>query len=164
MKSSVSALLLASWQISTPALAQTAIDWESLFAIATTDGTGCIASHAAAQKEIISSESTASIDGLDCVTSYDVEDQLTTNAPDSPGESDENASVGADRAVIAPRHDVDSHPLLLTADDNLIVPPAPLFSIVLRFSIHCFYSVHEHIRERAPPCRAIALATADLHA
>jgi hypothetical protein len=96
----------------------------------------------------------SSSDGLDCITAYDIveEEPLQTCDRSSgwPNNSGCGPSVSVDRATIPTRtnkkpiHFAETHFQIVTVHEIAADP-------VFLFPIHCFYTVHEHIRERAPP-------------
>ena len=97
------------------------------------------------------------VDGIDCITADDPTQeepvQVCDDSSDPMQDSDLSESVWADRAVIPSR--TNTKPLQLaetsfgavTLHDEYDLGNAPILLLVT----HCFYSLHEHIRERAPP-------------
>lgn len=125
-------LLLISWQLAPSAQAMNT----------TPDGSGYILSNVA-----------SSIDGLDCVTTDAPAEEPVVVADKSagwPDSSDLGPSVSVDRAALPkrlnkkPLHFAESHFEIVTIHEFVSEP-------VLVFPIHCFYCLHEHIRERALP-------------
>jgi hypothetical protein len=95
----------------------------------------------------------SSIDGLECIT-VDVPTEKPIVVADKsagwPDNSDFGPSVSVDRAALPKRF--NKKPVHFTESRFEIVIIQELAADpVLLFPIHCFYSVHEHIRERAPP-------------
>src|SRR5205085_3467192 len=116
-----------------------------------------------------------SVDGIDCITSYDPpsvaaatysesfreqavvagagEEPLRVVADKSagwPNDSDNGPSVSVDRATLPTR--TNKKPIHFSGTRFEVVTVHELATDpILLFPIHCFYSVHEHIRERAPP-------------
>jgi len=94
------------------------------------------------------------VDGIDCITADDSDEEPLQVVADKsagwPNDSDLGPSVSVDRATLPTRtnkkpiHFSETHFEVVTVHD-LVADP------ILLFPIHCFYSVHEHIRERAPP-------------
>ena len=123
------ALLVASWQFSAAALGQT----------------GIISPGVAAS---------SSIDGSDCITSENQEKQPAPgrdNSPDAASDIDDTDSalddLGADTST---RNDQDT-PLFSVTGLDAVTLRTPRIVPILLFPVHCFYCLHEHIRERAPP-------------
>jgi len=98
----------------------------------------------------------SSIDGLECITVDAPTEEPVVVADKSsqyPDGSDFGPSVSVDRAALPkrfskkPLHFADSHFQIITIHEIVTEP-------LLLVPIHCFYSLHEHIRERAPPSLA----------
>ena len=94
-----------------------------------------------------------SIDGIDCITADDTQEepvQVCEDSSDPMQDSDLSESVWADKAVIPSR--TNKKPLQLA---ETRFAPVTLHDLgnapILLLVTHCFYSLHEHIRERAPP-------------
>lgn len=125
-------LLFFSWQFAASARAATTPDGNAYLLVA----------------------ASSSIDGIDCITADDAEEELLQVVADKsagwPNDSDNGPSVSADRATVPtrtnkkPLHFAETHFEVVTIQELAADP-------VLLFPVHCFYSVHEHIRERAPP-------------
>ena len=128
------ALLVASWQFATSALGQTVIISPDVVASRSIDGAGCIVPE--------NGEGQPSQDSAPPDSSSDIEDSNADlhdlsadpsmrNDPDTPHFSVTGVGAGATRM-----------PRIVRA---LLLP------------VHCFYCLHEHIRERAPPSLALTI-------
>jgi hypothetical protein len=93
----------------------------------------------------------ASVDGIDCITA-DTEPEQSPEATDSFSDSTEGSeqdNLSADRTDIPRRLDNNTclagmafEEVTRSASPTIGVPP---------YVVRCFYCLHEHIRERAPP-------------
>jgi hypothetical protein len=100
------------------------------------------------------------VDGIDCITSEDQEKQPpqdSNNFPDSTPDLDDDGGLDDLNPDTSTRNYQDTPLFSLTGLDAVTLR-TPRIVPVLLFPVHCFYCLHEHIRERAPPCRAEALA------
>lgn len=96
----------------------------------------------------------SSIDGIDCITADDADEEPLQICDDSSDLPDDpvggGAVVWADKASIPSRLNQDP-PQFLVTNFNI----APLCSLgtdpIPLLPVPAFYSLHEHIRERAPP-------------
>jgi hypothetical protein len=109
----------------------------------------------------------SSVDGIDCITSDNIiapdsiasEDEKKQPAQDrnDPSESTgdlDDSDVGLDdlTADNSSRSDQDSLHFSGTGLDAVTLR-APGITRILLLTVHCFYGLHDHIRERAPPSR-----------
>ena len=95
----------------------------------------------------------SSIDGLDCITADNIDEepvQICDDSSDPMGDSDLSESASADKAVI-PSRDDQGPPHFAVASVDLVTLRAPGTIRIPLLTVHCFYCLHEHIRERAPP-------------
>jgi hypothetical protein len=103
-----------------------------------------------------SSVSVSSIDGIDCITADDIAAvseepvQVCDDPSDSPNAPDQGTSLSADKASIPSRPNQSPSHFADTGFCALAQSP-PAITLVFLIPVHCFYSLHEHIRERAPP-------------
>lgn len=104
----------------------------------------------------------SSIDGLNCIASYDLEDepQVTDNSSDWPGDPEENATMWADQIVFPSRHDSEFELALLTNLVRLTLPSLE-HALVLLPPVHSVLWLHEHNRTRGPPVFDCGLRIAD---
>jgi hypothetical protein len=105
---------------------------------------------------IATTPAVCSIDGLDCITSYEVEEeplQVCDNSPNPWNGLGETASVTGDDAVIPSGDDKDPPQFTATTLD-LIALRQPGLVLVFSFPAHSSDSLHGQIRERAPPSLA----------
>jgi len=96
---------------------------------------------------------TSSIGGVDCIAAYDVVEepmQVADKSSDWPNNSDTGPGVSVDKATIPARGQKKPLHFTETHFEIVIIHELPTDPVFL-FPIHCFYTVHEHIRERAPP-------------
>jgi hypothetical protein len=97
--------------------------------------------------------SSPSIDGLDCVTAYDASDetlQITDNSSDPWNDFDEISLPIDDKAVLPSRFQQHTPYLTTTSCDAVTLRRLGTVPNLL-LSAHSFYSLREHLRERAPP-------------
>jgi hypothetical protein len=99
----------------------------------------------------------SSIDGIDCITSENQEKQPAPDGGNSPNLPDATSDIddtdgGLDDFSADPstRNDWDTPLFSVTGLDAVALRTARIAPILL-FPVHCFYCLHEHIRERAPP-------------
>jgi hypothetical protein len=95
----------------------------------------------------------ASVDGFDCITAYEVEEETTQvcdNAPNPWNDLDEISLPGEAKAVIPSRYDQGTPRFTGTTIDPITLRQPGLVPAFL-FPAHSSDSPHEHIRERAPP-------------
>jgi hypothetical protein len=96
------------------------------------------------------------INEIDCITSGNQEKQPSpddNNFPDSTTDLDDTDGGLDDlsaRADTSTRNDQDTPLFSVTGLDAMTLRTPRILSNLL-FSVHCFYCLHEHIRERAPP-------------
>jgi hypothetical protein len=93
----------------------------------------------------------ASVDGVACITA-DTEPEQSPEATDSFSDSTEGSeqdNVSADRTDIRRRLDHHSY-LAGMAFEGVTRSISPIMGVAPCL-VRCFYSLHEHIRERAPP-------------
>jgi len=102
----------------------------------------------------------SSIDSIDCIRSGDQEKQPSqddNNFPDSTTDLDDtdggldDLSAGADTST---RNYQDTPLSSVTALDAVTLRTPRIVPILL-FPVHCFYCLHKHTRERAPPIRGL---------
>jgi hypothetical protein len=121
---------------------------------------------AAAQTAIISLgvATNGPIDGIDCITSENQEKQPapyggnSPNFPDSTTDLDDDDGGLDDWSADTSTRTGQDTPLFSVTGLDAVTLRTPRIVPILLFPVHCFYCLHEHIRERAPPCRAEALA------
>ena len=128
------ALLLASWQFSVSATPTKSRDYAKAIPLANSFGVG--------------------VDGIDCITSENQEKQPSrdsNNSPEPARDIDESESgpVGLE-ADSSSRNDQDTSPFSVTGIDAVTLRAPGIIRIPL-LPVNCFYCLHEHIRERAPP-------------
>lgn len=95
----------------------------------------------------------SSIDGIECITAEDPHEeplQVADKSADWPNDSDQGPSMSVDRATIPSRHDQGPPQFSITRLE-VVAQREPGMTPVFSLLVHCFYSLHEHIRERAPP-------------
>jgi len=94
----------------------------------------------------------ASVDGLDCITA-DTEPEQSSDATDSFSDSttegSEQDTLSADRTDI--RRWLDDNSCLAGIPFEGVTRSTSLTMRVPPRLVRCFYCLHEHIRERAPP-------------
>jgi hypothetical protein len=98
----------------------------------------------------------ASIDGLDCITAYDVAEeptQICDNSPNPWNDLDEISLPLNDKAVIPSRSGQET-PRTTTTTVAPITLRQPGFVPAFLFSTYFSDSLREQIRERAPPILA----------
>ena len=105
----------------------------------------------------------SSIDGTDCIASLSEEKQPSqdsNNSPASPSSPDsssdlDDSDVSLDDLIAdtSTRNDHDT-PYFSVAGLDAVTLRAPGVTPVLLLPVPCFYCLHEHIRERAPPSLA----------
>ena len=89
------------------------------------------------------------------VASADQEPLLVCDDSSDPiNDSDLSAAAAADKAVLPSRTNKKPLQLAETSFDAVILHDLGAVPILL-LPVHCFYSLHEHIRERAPPYRGL---------
>jgi hypothetical protein len=96
------------------------------------------------------------VDGLDCITSYDVVEepaQVCDNSPNPWNDLDEICLSTDDKAVIPTRSTKETPQTTGTTVDTIALRRPGIVPAFL-FSTHSSDSLHEHIRERAPPTLA----------
>ena len=97
----------------------------------------------------------SSITGFDCITADAADEQPVQVADKSsqyPDSSDFGPSISVDRATLPARTNKKPIHFSETHFELVIIHELPSEAVLL-FPIHCFYCLHEHIRERAPPSR-----------
>jgi hypothetical protein len=122
------AFLIASWQFSAAALAQTAII-------------------------PLGVEASSSIDGIDCIESRNQTEEpspLSDNSSDSTSDLDESDGTSADTADIVLRLDPDP-PHFAGMAVEAVTLRTPQTMRILFLPTRCCDCLQDHIRERAPP-------------
>jgi hypothetical protein len=99
----------------------------------------------------------ARLDGIDCLTSENQEKQPapdggnSPNLPDSASDIDDSDGCLDDLSPeISARND-QATPLFSVTGRDAVTRGTSRIVPILLFSLHSFYCLHEHIRERAPP-------------
>jgi hypothetical protein len=109
-----------------------------------------LASSAKAQTPLTS----PGLDGIDCVTAYDISDdaplQTCDNSPDPWNDFDEISLPTNDKAVLPSRFQQNTAFYVTTSYDAVTLRRLGTVPNLL-LSAHSFYSLREHLRERAPP-------------
>jgi hypothetical protein len=146
---SLLALLLAvcSWQFSATARAQTAITFDSEF------GSGSSRTASSTPTKGREHAKAFGVDGIDCITADDVDEeplQICEDSSDPTNDPELSESALADKATIPSRDDQDLPHFAGTGFDAATLR-TPHIGLILPLPVHCFYCLHEHIRERAPP-------------
>jgi hypothetical protein len=98
--------------------------------------------------------SSASVDGIDCITADNEPEQspeATESFSDPTTGAGEQDNMSADRADIPRRLDHHTPYLAGTAFDGVTRSSTSRTTGVPAYPVRCFYYLHEHIRERAPP-------------
>jgi hypothetical protein len=106
---------------------------------------------------IATAPAVCSIDGLDCITSYEVEEepaQVCDNSPNPWNGLGETASVTDDEAVIPSGDDKDPPQFTATTLDELTLRLLSISSLRQPERSPYHYCLLEHLRERAPPTLA----------
>jgi hypothetical protein len=96
------------------------------------------------------------VDGLDCITAYEVEEdstQVCDNSPNPWNDLDEISLPSDDKAVIPSRGDQETPHFTTTTLDSIALRQ-PGFVPAFLFSSYSSNSLREQIRERAPPILA----------
>jgi hypothetical protein len=96
------------------------------------------------------------VGGIDCITALSEEKEPSQDGndfPDSTTDLDDtdsgldDLSAGADSST---RNNQDT-PLFSVTGPDAVTLRTPRIVPILLLPVHCFYCLHEHIRERAPP-------------
>jgi hypothetical protein len=110
-------------------------------------------SSSAEAQPLANAAAVASIDGFDCITAYEVEEepaQVCDISPDPWNDLDEISAALNDKAVIPSRYDQETPHFTGTIVDSISLRP-PGFVPAFLFLAHSSDSLPEHICERAPP-------------
>ena len=135
------ALLAASWQFAVSALGQTVIISPDV-----------VASHSTPTKSREHAKAFG-VDSADCIVPQKEEGQPSHDSAPSDSSSDIDDTDGGldDFSADNPmRTDQDTPHFSVTGLDAVTLRTSGIVPILL-FPVHCFYCLHEHIRERAPP-------------
>jgi hypothetical protein len=156
------ALLVASWQFSASALGQTVIISPGVAASSPTPtksrelATGRVRPTGGHAKVF-------GVDGSNCITSVNQEKQPapgggdSPNAPDSSSDIDDTDGGLDDFSADNPMRNDQDTPHFSVSGTGAAGTRMPRIVPVLLFPVHCFYCLHEHIRERAPPKRGLTI-------
>jgi hypothetical protein len=111
-----------------------------------------------AKAQALTNANAPAIDGIDCITAYDAEEdstQVCDNSPNPWNDLDEISLPLNDKAVIPSRSGQET-PRTTTTTVAPITLRQPGFVPAFLFSTYSSDALREQIRERAPPCRAVA--------
>jgi len=113
----------------------------------------CFLPFSAKAQTLADAPAIASIDGFNCITAYEVEEDPThvcDNSPNPWNDLDEISLPSEDKAVIPSRFDQETPRFTTTTLDPFALRPPGLVPAFL-FPNHSSDSSPDHIRERAPP-------------
>jgi len=106
-----------------------------------------------ANSESFREQGAIGVDGSDCITSEKQEKQPAPDGGDSPNLPDSTSDDdGTFDGLSADDFSRTDHPttLLSVSDVDSAIEHTPHGVLVPLLTVQCFYSLHEHIRERAP--------------
>jgi hypothetical protein len=94
-----------------------------------------------------------SVDGAGCVVPKNEEGQPSQDSAPSNSSSDIDDSDGGldDLSADNPMRTDHDTPLFSVTGLDAVTLRTPRIVLIPLFPVHCFYCLHEHIRERAPP-------------
>ena len=105
---------------------------------------------------LVNAPAVASIDGIDCVTSYDADEEalVVDNSSGLPNDLDEISLPAGAKAVIPSRNDHVFSSFTLHTSSFFLTPSLSFLRLGQPVRSPYNSSLHEHIRERAPPSLA----------
>jgi hypothetical protein len=95
-------------------------------------------------------------DGIDGITLENQEKQPAPDGGNFPNSSDSTSDIddsdgGLDDLSADTAHNYQDTPLFSVTGRDAVTRGKSRIVPILLFRVHCFYCLHEHIRERAPP-------------
>jgi hypothetical protein len=156
---------VASWQFSASAAPTKSREHAKVFGVAQTasivpngsDAYSPIAASSSTPTKSREHAKTFGVDGIDCITSENQEKQPapdggnSPNSPDSSSDIDDTDGGLDDFDADTSTDNYQDTPLFSVTGLDAVALRTPRIVPILLFPVHCFYCLHEHIRERAPP-------------